>query len=396
MKTNRNYLLIYLLFTFFWMSCQKEDKIPYTNNCNLPGGDSSALHPKANLYQTVLDKYVKKGMPGIAIAIRDKNGLWLGGSGMADIDKGIPFEPCHISKAASITKMLVGTMIHLLVEDSVLTLDDPISKWLSDKQLKNIKNAKEATIRTCLGHATGIADVIKDQAFYLAVLNQPDKFWEEEELLDFVRGDDAVFPPGDSVKYSNTNTLLIAMAIESATGRPHSELIKERLLNPNHLDDTYYYWHDIPPTHTVAQGYFDLYNNGTIVNLTNYNTGSGNGYGGLYSTPIDLLKFTELMFRDKVILHPSSLNAMLTFGRKEENKDRLLGLGVMKSFTERSPDQFAYGHSGRDLGYTADVFYFPNQDMTLSFMVNYGTDAESKLQQVFFDFRTAIVDAMMQ
>ncbi|MBK8403187.1 MAG: serine hydrolase [Saprospiraceae bacterium] len=106
--------------------------------------------------------------------------------------------------------MLVGTMIHLLVEDSVLTLDDPISKWLSDKQLKNIKNAKEATIRTCLGHATGIADVIKDQAFYLAVLNQPDKFWEEEELLDFVRGDDAVFPPGDSVKYSNTNTLLVA------------------------------------------------------------------------------------------------------------------------------------------------------------------------------------------
>ena len=51
MKTNRNYLLIYLLCTFFWMSCQKEDKIPYTNNCNLPGGDSSALHPKANLYQ---------------------------------------------------------------------------------------------------------------------------------------------------------------------------------------------------------------------------------------------------------------------------------------------------------------------------------------------------------
>ncbi|MBK8642722.1 MAG: serine hydrolase [Saprospiraceae bacterium] len=64
-------------------------------------------------------------------------------------------------------------------------------------------------------------------------------------------------------KYSNTNTFLMAMVIEAATGRQHSELIKERLLNPNHLDDTYYYWHDIPPSHTVAQGYFDLYNNGT-------------------------------------------------------------------------------------------------------------------------------------
>lgn len=396
MRTNISYILMCLFCASLWTACQKEDKIPYTANCNLPSGDSSSIHPKANVYQSVMDEYVKKGMPGISVAIRDKNGLWLGGSGMAYINKSILLEPCHISKAASITKMFVGTLTHLLVEDGVLNLDDPISKWLTDKQLKDIKNAKEATIRTCLGHTTGIADVIKDQAFYLAVLNQPDKFWEEEELLDFVRGDEEVFSPGDSVKYSNTNTLLVGMVIEAATGKQHAELIKERLIKPNHLEDTYYYWHDIPPSHTVAQGYFDLYNNGTIVNLTNYNTGSGNGYGGLYSTSIDLLHFVELLFRDKVILKTQSLNAMLTFGHKEENKDRLLGLGVMKSFTERAPDQFAYGHSGRDLGYTADVFYFPNQDMTLSFMINYGTDAESKLQQVFFDFRTAIVDAMMQ
>lgn len=62
---------------------------------------------------------------------------------MADINKSILLEPCHISKAASITKMFVGTLTHLLVEDGVLNLDDPISKWLTDKQLKDIKMQKK-------------------------------------------------------------------------------------------------------------------------------------------------------------------------------------------------------------------------------------------------------------
>ncbi|MEP7196080.1 MAG: serine hydrolase [Saprospiraceae bacterium] len=394
MKINKNYFFV-LLIIFVLSACTK-DKILSTNNCTVPSNDTSAVHPKASFYQAVLDEYVKKGLPGISIAIRDKNGLWLGGSGKADIENGINMEPCLISKAASITKMFVGTMTFMLIEDGILHLDDPISKWLSQKQLKNIKNANEATIRTCLGHSTGIADIIKDNDFYLAVLNNPDRFWEEEELLDFVRGDDPVFPPGDSTKYSNTNTLLVALVIEAATSKQHAELIRERILKPQHLDNTYYYWHDIPPTHSVAQGYFDLYNNGTIVNLTNYNTGSGNGYGGLYSTPLDLLNFVELLFKQKSILKAESLSNMLTFGRLELNKNRYLGLGCMKGYVDRAPNEFAYGHSGRDLGYTADAFYFPNQDMTISVMINYGTDAESKLQHVFFDFRKSIVDAMMK
>jgi D-alanyl-D-alanine carboxypeptidase len=382
--------LVYLI------SCNPDEKIPYTNACTLPPGDSSSIHPKASEYQAVLDEFTRKGLPGIAAAIRDQHGLWMGGSGKADIEKDIDFLPCHISKSASITKMLVGTLTFMLIEEGKLSLDDPIKKWLSAKTLKNIKNADQATIRTCLGHRTGIADLIVDNEFYLAVLNNPDKFWEEEELLDFIRGDDAVFPHGDSVKYSNTNTLLVAMVIEAATGRQHADLVRERILVPNGMKNTYYYWHDIPPTHTVAQGYFDLYNNGTLVNLTNYNTGSGNGYGGLYSNALDLLTFVEDLFKEKRVLSEASLNSMLSFSQKEKDKDRLLGLGAMKSFTERAPNEFAYGHSGRDLGYSADAFYFPNQDMTLSFMVNYGTDAKSGLQDVFFDFRKAIADAMMK
>jgi D-alanyl-D-alanine carboxypeptidase len=86
---------------------------------------------------------------------------------------------------------------------------------------------------------------------------------------------------------------------------------------------------------------------------------------------------------------------MLTFTAQEGTSNRANGLGIFKDFLDRAPDQFAFGHRGRDLGYTADMYWFPNQDFTVTYLVNYGTDAKSELRQVFYDFRKEIVDAMM-
>jgi len=184
------------------------------------------------------------------------------------------------------------------------------------------------------------------------------------------------------------------MVINKATGKNHGSLVRERIIKPLGLDNTYYYWHD--DFDNVAQGYFDLYNNGSILNLTNYNTGSGNGYGGLYSNVFDLQTFIEALVRDRTLISEQSLNQMLTFTQTEEGKFRANGLGIFKDFLERPADQYAIGHRGRDLSYTADMFWFPNQDYTMAYLVNYGTDANSSLRPAFFEFRTEIVDVMMK
>jgi D-alanyl-D-alanine carboxypeptidase len=184
------------------------------------------------------------------------------------------------------------------------------------------------------------------------------------------------------------------MVINRATGQDHSQLLREMILTPLALDQSFYYWHDPLPS-TVAQGYFDLYNNQTIVNVTNFNTGSGNGYGGLYSNVFDLQTFIEALLRDKTLLSANTLDQMLTFGEPEGTTNKRLGLGIFKDFLERAPDEFAYGHRGRDLGYTGDMYWFPNQDITMTYLINYGTDAKSELRQSFYDFRKAMVDAIM-
>jgi D-alanyl-D-alanine carboxypeptidase len=386
-----NFLLLGIVGFVFISGCTK-DGIEQTSDCT---GSSATIHPKSVVYQEVIDKYTKAGLPGIAILIRDKDGLWVSASGKADIAEGIAMKPCIISKGASTTKTFIGTLTLLLAEEGKLGLDDKIEKWLPEKVVNEVKNVKQSTVRMLLNHTSGIADIIDDQGFYLAVLNNPSRNWTSEELIKYVYGDDPIFPVNTDVEYSNTNYLLLAMILDNVTGKNHSFALREKILDPLKLENSYYFWHDPLPSNT-AQGYFDFYNNGNIVNITNYNTGSGNGYGGLYTTVFDLQIFIEALVRDKKILREESLNQMLTFTKTDDDYNRANGLGIFKDFLERAPDQFGYGHRGRDLGYTADMYWFPNQDITMTYLINYGTDAKSQLREVFLSFRKEIVDKMME
>lgn len=388
----KKYILFLALamLAFSYSSCEKE--IGHSSDCSstvTPG------HPRSAEYQAILDQYTKNGLPGISALIRDKYGVWTGASGFADISQEIPMRSCTVSKAASITKTFIGALVLKLAEEGKLNLDDPLEKWIDVKYLDPVKNARESTLRMCLNHTTGISDVISDNGFYLALLNNPDKKWKPEELLEFVYGDEPEYAPGTDASYSNTNFIYLAMAVEAATGRDQGVVLREKILGPLGLNDTRYYWHDDLPVNT-AQGYFDLHNNGTILNVTNYNTGSGNGYGGVYSTVFDLQTFIEALVREKSVLSEEYLNQMLTFTDSVETYSRANGLGIFRDFLERAPDEYAYGHRGRDLGYTADMYWFPEKDITMVYLINYGTDAESALKKQFRAFRNAMVDALMK
>lgn len=387
-----NYIPLFLLATLF-ASCSKKTT-EATQVCTTP---AYPAHPKANRFQQVLDAYTQKGLPRITLLVKDSNGTWAGASGMADIEKGILMQPCHISKVASITKIFMAALAFRLAEQGKLDIDAPVKSYLDDDQLKNIANADQVTVRQLLSHNTGIYDVIKDDGFYLDVLNNPPRHRNQEDILKFVRGKKAAFAPGAGPGYSNTNTLLLSMIIDKIGGKPHQQLLHEEIIDRLQLKNTYYYYHDALPEGKVAQGYYDLYNNGNIENLSSYNTGSGNGYTGLYSNVFDLLTFIDALLISKTLVSPASLQQMLTFNpNEEEDSDRLLGPGVMKDFIHRNNNEYAYGHRGRDLAYSADLFYFPVKNQVMVLIVNYGTDGDSRLRPTFYDLRTAVIDAMMQ
>lgn len=391
----KNIFWITASFVIFFASCRKA-QIVQTKSIgpSCPWNDTSSLHPKNAAFKALIEKYRKKGLPGISLLVNDSKGTWIGATGKADLSNNIDFVPGTISKVASITKMFVGTLVFKLMEDSVNTgmgytaLNKKINTWLPRRITDRLANGNMVTLGQCMKHETGIPDLIEQDPFYLAVLNNPNKKWGPEELLEFIYNKPALFAPGDTAIYSNTNTVLVTMVIEAQTGKKHADLLKQYILNPLALTQTYYQPHDELPN-SVAQGYFDLYNNGTVINVSNLVTGSGNGYGGIYSNVFDLFKFINALFVQKTLLKPSSLAIMQTYGKKDD--PNYYGYGIQKTFLDHGND-YGIGHKGRDLGYTANLFYFPNKGIIHIFFINYGTDSKSVLQQVFYDFQEELLN----
>ena len=374
----------------------KKSLIGTTAPCQADYLDSSFMHPKRTVFQAILDKYKKKGLPGIAVLIEDEDGVWMGSAGKSDIGEDVDFKPCTISKAASITKMMFAAAVMQLHELGKVNLDDKASKWLDKKILDRVENVGQVTLRDLMQHSTGIYDIIADDDFYLAVLNNPNKKWSGKELIKFAFGKPRAFEyAGHASKggYSNTNTLLLSLCIEAITGRPHNEWMRELVIDKVGMSHTYYSHHDALPGY-VAQGYYDLFNNGTIVNVSNLVTGSGNGYGGIYTNVTDLHKFMKALFIQKTLVSQSSLDIMQTFIDDDAKGD--LGVGVLRQYKDIGT-HWGVGHSGRDLAYSGDAHYFPTRNNRIFInLVNYGTNGDTPLRQVFYDMRNEFVNELVK
>lgn len=382
-----------------WLSsnwgCRPADIGP-SRTCSLVFADSSERHPLHGKLQEILGRYVRKGLPGIVLRVRTPQGVWVGSSGYADLSEKVPMSPCVVSKVASITKMLVGTLAMKLREENRLNPDDPAARFLDPEIVEHVAGLKTVTIRQLMNHTSGIPSPTAQSSFYLAVLNNPDKRWSSREIIRFVYDlpSDRCCGP-ENASYSDANTLLLGLVLDRILGYPHAQALREKVLDPLGMKNTYYFPHeDLPPQ--TARGYFDLYNNGTISDVTNVNTGSGNGYGGTYSTVFDISAYLDAVWREGRFLSPRSMAEMQRFVREEINPENpldtlYLGEGLMRRFTYLRPGTWGIGHTGRDLGYNATGFWFPREDVTVMLMVNYGTNGDSSLKPVFLECQDAIL-----
>jgi D-alanyl-D-alanine carboxypeptidase len=198
--------------------------------------------------------------------------------------------------------------------------------------------------------------------------------------------------------YSNSNFLLLSVILdeEFKDSINHASLIKRNIIDPLILNHTQYINRKAPPKN-LAQGYADLYSNNHLINLTHLNIGgSGNGFSGMVSTVADLSKFLDALLIKKTLLNDSSLAQMLSFTQDSEEKAVAFGLGIWKDFQDTGTDKFAYGHRGREAAYTADLFWFPTQDIMYVLMMNCGIGTDSPFKEMFLEFRKELVTELLR
>lgn len=387
------------LSLFLVLGCQDSFIEPTVVCTNDPAITMNASHPKAAKIQAKIEEYIAIGVPGISVLISDDSGLWLATGGYADLENQIPMQPCHINKLGSITKMMVGTLVWQLIQDGTLGIDEPMSKYLPEVA-NRITNGNEITLKMLINHTSGVYDVAGDIGYNLAVINDYTKSWTAEEILNFIENKTPTNAPGEAVNYSNSNTMLVSMIIEAATGRKHSDLLKERIFEPLGMNNTVYFNYATDfPLANLAQGYLDFNNDGKDVqNISNLNPGSGNGYTGVYSSVTDLYKFMNALLREKTLITPANLLYIFdNMVAVEGNYWQSSPAGIHDEYKQVVPEGVhAYGHSGGDIGYTANLNYFPHNNTIFAASYNYGTALPSPLGDKVYTLREELIAIMAE
>ncbi len=322
-------------------------------------------HPLGARLQLALEDAVDAGIPGAVMAIRDRDGVWEGAAGLADLGREIPMQTCHHTRIGSVTKTFVAATILRLVERGQLQLDAPLTDYLPE-QRGRIPNAERITLRQLLSHTSGV-DNFLDVALVVELFNRPSRAWTLRECYERAVGEDAVFAPGEDWSYSNTNYLLLGWIIEAVTGEPHEEVMREEFFEPLDLRATTYEA-DRFEFPGIARGYFDLFGTHTLVDSTEtYANNCVGPDGGMASSARDVLVFYDHLFAQQDLLEPESLSAMLPFFATGERDFPEYGLGI-ESWGEG--ERFGYGHGGQEFGYRTFAYYFPEQDVTFVLWVN--------------------------
>ncbi|MCA9959712.1 MAG: beta-lactamase family protein, partial [Anaerolineales bacterium] len=103
--------------------------------------------------------------PGMVVWIDAPGYRFEGASGSANLADGTPMSPEGAFRIGSITKMFTATVIMQLVEEGVLTLDDPLAQWLPEVA-EELPYGDQITLRHLLTHTSGLFNVVEHESYY--------------------------------------------------------------------------------------------------------------------------------------------------------------------------------------------------------------------------------------
>ena len=289
------------------------------------------------------------GAPGVIALVRHGRRVDEVAVGTADLGTGRPMSPDDHVRVGSVTKTFVAVVALQLVAEHRLRLDAPVSTVLPGV----LPYGAAVTVRQLLDHTSGVPDYF-DRILPLYTTDPGTwlRRWQPSELVASIAGEPPLFPPGSQWHYSNTDYILMGMAIERITGRSLAAEVRQRVITPLRLRDTTFPTGtvDLPPP--AAQGYLTG-TGGAPLDVTEFDPSVAWAAGAMISTVADLATFYRELFTG-ALLPDRQLAQLLTtvdaggFG---------YGLGIFILTTPCGP---AIGHNGAIFGFGVDAFTSPD------------------------------------
>jgi CubicO group peptidase (beta-lactamase class C family) len=370
----------------------------------------------------LLDAQVESGrMPGYAAAIRlgGRTSIRTGGRMAVEADSA-PVTKDTLFRIASLSKPIGAALALGMVRDGILTLDDPIARWLPEAASPRVLVTPDApldrtteavrpiTVRHLLTMTCGwgvvlaptpLRDAMLERGVFANVL--PPQM-SGDEFVARLTGLPLAFQPGEGWLYDSGMDLL-GVLLARAAGKPLADLLAERVTGPLGMSSTGFGTSQVD---RLATAYWPGENGLEVLDPPNGGFAGPPAFaklaGGLVSTVDDVLRFFCAMADGGApVLTRESVELMTTDALTEEQRRQAtpitgpggswgLGTGVDAAAEPGSaPHWRAPGRWGWNGGSGTTAHVDPGRDTVAVLLTQ---RAMAGPQDGFDDFFTAVAD----
>ncbi|HLW34209.1 MAG TPA: serine hydrolase domain-containing protein, partial [Chthoniobacterales bacterium] len=258
-----------------------------------------------------IDKYVRQYadadlFSGVVLVAKKDSIVYEAAFGQADRGLGVANRIDTKFQIASLSKPITALAILQLAEQSKLSLEDHLAKFIPD-----FPRGDKITIEQLLTHYSGLGD-----ASAAADYNEWSRFPQTTAaLVDKAKKVSPVGEPGAKYFYSNSNYHLLAFIIERVSGEKYGDYLKQHIFKPAGMLNTAHRAKDETIVADLANGYVPAGAKG-VERATYLDWTSKTGNGSLYSTAADLLRFDRAL-SSGALLKPEAVKKSYGFDRKD-------------------------------------------------------------------------------
>lgn len=255
--------------------------------------------------QPFIDRHEISGAV-MLLADRDRV-LHLSAAGLSDTASGRKMRTDDIFWIASMTKPMTAVCIGILVDQGLVSFDDPVEKflpefqgqWVATEQSADrrtlVKAARPITVRDLLTHTSGLGE-------YPAT----DPHWTLAEFVKVLAREPLRFQPGTRWAYSTAGVDTLGRIVEVASGVPFATFMQHRLLDPLGMRQTTF-WPTEAEAPRLAHQYVRNAKTGQLEETPIHYLYAGAitdparpalGGAGLFSTAEDVTHFYQMMLHD--------------------------------------------------------------------------------------------------
>jgi CubicO group peptidase (beta-lactamase class C family) len=146
---------------------------------------------------------------------------------------------------------MTAALLAELIARGEVTLSDPIAKLLPAGASVPSFNGRPITIADIVTHTSGLPSI--PPQWRMANMNNPYASLTERDLLGALAAAQLTRAPGSQWAYSNFAMMVLSYALAKRSGKDYETLLRERLLAPLGMGDTYIAQR--PPGVRLAQGH---------------------------------------------------------------------------------------------------------------------------------------------